>query len=85
MTTPSKAAKAASVLAYTSGISDTNKAVELYDAVAESEDRISSVLDKFPEAQVWDRLGDLTEVQWWDEVCMLADSIDKAIAYFKEH
>lgn len=85
MTVPSKAAKAAAILAYTSGISDTNKAVELYDAIADSEDRISSVLNKSPEVQVWDHLSNLTEVQWWDEVCMLADSIDEAIAYFKEH
>lgn len=85
MTTPSKAAKAAAIMAFTSGVASTDKAVELYDAIANSEERFSGIFERFPGAQIWGRLGQLHDVEWWEEVMALADSIDEAIAYFKEH
>lgn len=82
--TPSQAAKAAAVLVFTSGVPDYDTAVKVYDALGADIGSVQDTLDKFPDACRWGAVDSLNDGEWWEEVQMLASSIDKARAHFKE-
>lgn len=81
---PSRSAKAAAVLVFTSGVEDFDMAVSIYDEIFDSsEDELDTVLDKH-RAFRWSPVEHLSPADWWDEVMMLATSIDASRDHFKE-
>lgn len=81
MNTPSTAAKAAALMHNTWGIDSYSLALEIYN-VFESDDTIL-VVDYLEEynAGIWGELENLSELEWWENVVALAQSIDAAQAW----
>ena len=83
--TPSRAAKAAAILVFTSGIDDYDTAVKVYDEMEQNDHTtVNESLDKFPGVSRWLRTEEWDDSDWWSEVTNLADNIDKCRAHFKE-
>ena len=78
----SNAAKAASLLHHTWGVETIDEAVRLYDLIANSDSKIVDILDK-NRVGVWDAIDQLSQEAWWENVEMLALSIDSTRAYFE--
>lgn len=78
MTKPSRAAKAAAILCFTSGIDDRDKAALIYDLLdeAESNKQMIAVLGEH-NAPVWDEVEHLDVRDLWENVYCLAMSIDE--------
>lgn len=79
----SNAAKAASLLHHTWGVETIDEAVRLYDLIANSDSKIVDILDK-NRVGVWDAIDQLSQEAWWENVEMLALSIDSTRAYFEK-
>lgn len=84
MSERSKTARAAAVLVFTSGVDGFDQAVELYDTMANSEEPLDALLDKYPGVCRWSEVDNLSEIDWWAEVTTLADVIDEGREHFKE-
>jgi hypothetical protein len=84
MSERSKTARAAAVLVFTSGVDGFDQAVELYDEMANSDEPLDALIDKYPGVCRWSQLDHLDEIDWWEEVTTLADVIDEARKHFKE-
>ena len=85
MTQRSKTARAAAILAFTSGVYGHDQAVEVFDKLASSDNPVDEVLASFRgDVCRWHQLENISEIDWWDEVIALATSIDKAREHFKE-
>ena len=79
----SNAAKAASLLHHTWGVETIDEAVRLYDLIAgDTEAHVVDLLEKYG-AGVWDALDQMSQEAWWENVEMLALSIDSTRAYFE--
>lgn len=78
----SNAAKAASLLHHTWGIESIDEAVRLYDVIASSDTPVVDILEKH-HAGIWDAIDQMHENAWWENVEMLASSIDSTRAYFE--
>lgn len=79
----SNAAKAASLLHHTWGVETIDEAVRLYDLIANSDAKIVDILEKNG-AGVWDAIDQMSQEAWWENVEMLALSIDSTRAYFEK-
>ena len=77
MTTPSNAAKAAALLNYTSGCNTAKQAVEIFDALllCTTDEEMDEVLTKH-ETPRWEQVDHMDWDEWWDQIWMLAKSID---------
>lgn len=84
MSTLSKSAKAAAIMAFTSGVADHDQAAELYDALAQSAEPLDTVFNQYPDASRWCSLETLDEQIWWEAVENLACNIDDARKHFQE-
>lgn len=78
----SNAAKAASLLHHTWGVETIDEAVRLYDLIGSSDTPVVDILEKHG-AGVWDAIDQLSQEAWWENVEMLAMSIDSTRAYFE--
>ena len=79
----SNAAKAASLLHHTWGVESIDAAVKLYDLIGgDTETHVVDLLEKHG-AGVWEPLDQLSQEAWWENVEMLALSIDSTRAYFE--
>lgn len=78
----SDAAKAASLLHHTWGVESVDQAVMLYDLIASTDKPVVDVLEKYG-AGVWDAIDQMSQEAWWENVEMLAMSIDSTRAYFE--
>lgn len=78
MTTPSNGAKAAALLHYTSGCNTERRAVEIFDALSlcATDDEMDEVLTKY-ETPRWEQVDHMDWDEWWDQLCLLAESIDR--------
>ena len=81
---PSDAAKAAAIAVFTSGVDNYDLALELYNRMADSYEPLDALLDYYPSVCRWEEVDHMTEESWWEEVEMLAHSIDKAHAHFSK-
>lgn len=81
---PSDAAKAAAIMCFTSGIKDYNQALQVYNALHESEAPVDEVLDNFPGVVRWSAVDHMFGADWWFNVVELADSIDGATQHFAQ-
>lgn len=80
----SNAAKAASLLHHTWGVETIDEAVRLYDLIASNTTmHIVDILDK-NRVGVWDAIDQLSQEAWWENVEMLALSIDSTRDYFEK-
>ncbi len=70
-------AKAAAVLHHTSCVPNPETAVSIFDALqaAETDDELSQVLEDF-EAPIWEPLQHMAVADVWEQITMLAHSID---------
>ena len=85
MNTPSKAAKAAAIMALASLVKDFDQAVRIYDDLKDSDDPVDDVLERH-RCMRWSAVSDdLDDASWWEEVEMLAVGIDAAREHFKEN
>lgn len=77
MTTPSNAAKAASILHHTWGIEDRKDAVRIYDMLeAANEEEFANHLDCAACWGIYECFENLPIGQLWDNIHSLAESID---------
>lgn len=84
MHTLSKTAKAAAIMAFTSGVADHDQAAALYDAMAQSDEPLDTLLARYPGVCRWGYLDTLDEHRWWETVEALAENIDAARKHFQE-
>lgn len=85
MSTLSKSAKAAAIMAFTRGLADHGQAAALYDAMAQSDDPLDAVLeDRYPGVCRWCDQATLDEHSWWEAVENLACNIEAARKHFQE-
>lgn len=82
MSSPTKAAKAAAILVFTSGVEDHAAALEIYDALQNHGGPVSDVLDRYANVCRWSVVDEMTDEDWREEIVMLAKSIDSARATF---
>lgn len=79
----SNAAKAASLLHHTWGVETIDEAVRIYDLIAgDTEAQVVDILEKYG-AGVWDAIDHMSQEAWWENVEMLAVSIDSTRDYFE--
>lgn len=81
---PSKSAKAAAILVFTSGVVGYDTAAALYDEIAESVEPLDALIDKYPNVCRWSQVDHMAEDDWWEEVEMLAHTIDTTRLHFKD-
>lgn len=78
----SQSAKAAALLVFTSGVPDYDTAVKVFDQLEQDDLPVQDTLDKFGSVCRWEEVDSLSDDAWWEEVTMLAKSIDKCRAHF---
>lgn len=78
---PSKAAKAAAVLVFTSGVDGYDSAVRLYDELGSTFDPVDDVLGRHGAVR-WSPLQNFEDSDWWEEVEMLAVNITATRQHF---
>ena len=83
MPKPSDAAKAASILYHTYGVQGYESAAALYDTLAKNTAPISDILEAAPGAGIWNPLDSLSEYELWENIEMLALSIDNIFKYYE--
>lgn len=84
MTRISNAAKAAAVMQFCVLPDDAtlDDAVEVFTELGETHDPVDVVLDKFGAVR-WEHLCDMPGHEWWEELELLAITIDAAWDYFE--
>jgi hypothetical protein len=80
----SKAAKAAAILVFTSGVQDYEQAALIYNAIDYSEDPPDDVLENYPGVRRWHEVEHMGGDDWWDNVVMHAKCITAAHKHFEE-
>ena len=83
-TQPSDAAKVAAIMCFTTGVRGYDRALQVYNALHESEAPVDEVLDNFPGVARWGAVAEMRGVDWWFNVVELADSIDGATQHFAQ-
>ena len=81
-TTPSKAARAAAVMAFTSNVTSYEEALAVYDWLVSSER--GSLEEAFPEICWWYPAPDTDDTgDWANIITDLASTFDSAVRHFK--
>ena len=84
MTTPSLAAKAASILHHTWGVDGFDQAVKIYNEIDAAEpDQLVDILERHG-VGVWEAIDNLDPIDILENIEALALSIDAARGYFGE-
>lgn len=79
---PSKAAKVAAVMAFTSNVSSYEEALEIYDWLVNSKEE--SLEEAFPEICWWYPAPDTDDTgDWANIITDLASTFDSAVRHFK--
>lgn len=78
MTTPTPAAKAASILHHTWGIEDTRQAVAIYDRLDEADsEEFAGILNAAEDWGIYEAFESMSVVPLWNNIWCLAASIDR--------